>query len=117
VQILLEETVKAIGFRKQLMLHLQTSGGTQKLAITYSLESLFAVLYDKNNESTGTWTLTQTPVINAIIEHFLLGISAKAVTQEEIDKSVGKVEAAVRKLNDNLAFQLEDLLATLEGLA
>ena len=117
VQILIEETIKAITVRKQLMLDLQTSDGTKKLAISYSLESLFVVLYDKNNESIGTWTLTQTPVINAIIEHFLLGISAKAVTKEEIDKSVAKVEAAVTKLNDNLAFQLEDLLAALEGSA
>jgi hypothetical protein len=115
IKILIQDSLKAVNFRKQLMVDLITNGGgTQKLAITYSIDELFLAIYDGDGNSTATWTLTQTDVINAIIERYLLAISGKPIKKSDIDESVAKIKKAVSDLNSNLKFNLQEFLETLE---
>jgi hypothetical protein len=71
-------------------------------------------LYDGDGNSTAAWTLTQTDVINAIIERYLLAIAGEPITKEAIDQSVTKIIKAVADLNANLKFNLHDFLDTLD---
>jgi hypothetical protein len=115
VKILIQDSLKAINFRKQLLVDVLTNGGgSQKIAITYSLDGLLLALYDGDGNSTAAWTLTQTDVINAIIERYLLGIAGASITKEAIDQSVAKIKKAVADLNANLKFNLHDFLDTLD---
>lgn len=115
VKILIQDSLKAINFRKQLLVDVLTNGGgSQKIAITYSLDGLLLALYDGDGNSTAAWTLTQTDVINAIIERYLLGIAGAPITKEAIDQSVAKIKKAVADLNANLKFNLHDFLDTLD---
>jgi hypothetical protein len=115
IKILIQDSLKAINFRKQLLVDVLTNGeGSQKIAITYSLDGLLLALYDGDGNSTAAWTLTQTDVINAIIERYLLAIAGEPITKEAIDQSVTKIKKAVADLNANLKFNLHDFLDTLD---
>ncbi|RMG81072.1 MAG: hypothetical protein D6714_13565 [Bacteroidetes bacterium] len=114
VKLLIQESLKAVNFKKQLLLEMvHEDGGTQKLALTYSLDGLFVTLYGEDGTSVATWTLSQTEVLNAIIERYLLAISGNAISKEQIDQSVEKVKKAVNDLNTNAQFNLESFLDTL----
>ena len=116
VKILIQDSLKAVNFRKQLVLDtIDKDGNTQKIALTYSLDGLFVTIFDGDGKSTAAWTLTQTDVINAIIERYLLVISGQPVTKESIDKLNAKIKKAVTDLNANLAFDLQEFLEALEG--
>lgn len=117
VKFLIEKVLETIAARQQMIVvEIPTAaGGEKKLALTYALEGVFIELYDEENQSAGTWTLTQTPVIQAVMEYFLLGISEGPVDKPTIDAAVAKIKKAVKDLNDNLHFSLESLLESLEG--
>ena len=119
VKFLMEKALEAVAARQQMIvIEIPTAAGDEKkLALTYSLECVFIELYDENNQSSGTWTLTQTPVIQAIMEFFLLGISEGPVDKPTIDASVEKIKKAVSDINNNLHFTLEGLLEGLERKA
>ena len=113
---MIDDAFAAINFRKQLMIEvIDVAGNRQKLAINYSLDGLFVALYDKNGGTTGSWTLTQGPILEAIVNAFLTRIATKSVTKTEIDAAIAIIEAAVKDLNENKAFVLEELLGRLEG--
>ncbi len=103
-------SLQAVSFRKQLIIEvIEADGSRKKLVLTYALEGLFIKLYDKDNESAGTWTLTQTEVINALIEWYLLQLSQGPANQAEVDKALAAIDEAILKLNNNLAFSIEEL--------
>ena len=75
---------------------------------------MFLALYDETEGTIGSWTLTQTETLNAIIDFYLEGLSAVAVTKENIDDSITKIKKAVSDLNNDLKFSLQELLIALE---
>ncbi len=116
VKFLIEKSLEAVAVRQQ-MITIEipmATGGEKKLALTYSLECVFIELYDKNNQSAGSWTLTQAPAIQAIVEFFLMGIAKGPVDKPTIDASVDKIKQAVQAINNNLQFTVEGLLEELE---
>ena len=119
VVLIIETAIEAVALRKQLVdieFTVQTaSGSTRRIALTYSLEKLFIELYDEDNQSTGTWTLTQKDTINSILEYYILSIAEGPTTQEEIDAALEKIQSAITDINNNLASNLEDLLNELEN--
>ncbi len=118
IKYLIQEAILAVNVRKQLVVSIiTTGGGVQKLALTYSLEGLFVALYDESGGDIGSWTLTQTATLNAIIEHYLLFISEQPITKDNIDTSVGKIKKAASDLNKNLQFNLQDFLNSLNNQA
>ncbi len=88
---------------------IQQDGSRKQLVLSYALEGLFIKLYDKNNQSSGTWTLTQGEIITAVIDLFLLRLSQVPAQQEEVDKALQAIQSAIDKLNQNLAFSLAEL--------
>lgn len=103
-------SLQAVSFRKQLIIEIiEADGSRKKLVLRYALEGLFIKLYDKDNQSAGTWTLTQTEVINALIEWYLLQLAEGAANQAEVDKALAAIDEAITRLNNNLAFSIEDL--------
>ncbi len=113
--VLVESALQAVAFRKQLVIKfIDRDGEEQVLALTYSLEALFVTIYDKNGDTEGSWTLSQTPALNAIIELYLLKLSEQGASKESIEKATDKVEDAIKKINDDLAFTLHDLLGALQ---
>ncbi len=116
VKLLIQEALIAVNVRKQLAVNvISTSGNVEKLALTYSLEGLFITLFDESGGTIGTWTLTQTATLNAIIEHYLFYISQQSITKENLDKSIDKIKTAVADLNNDLQFTLQDFLISLEN--
>ncbi|GJM35397.1 MAG: hypothetical protein DHS20C18_43980 [Saprospiraceae bacterium] len=114
--VLVEAAMQAVAFRKQLVIKfIDLEGDEKQLALTYSLEALFMTIYDENGDSAGSWTLSQTATLNAIIECYLLRLSEQGATKENVKAAVAKVEGAIQKINADLAFTLEDLLVELEG--
>ena len=113
---ILNDVFDAVNFRKQWIVEIITpEGGSKKLAIEYSLEGLFIELYNKENGTIGTWSLTQGPTLEAIVHAFLIRISNRTINQAEIDEAIGMVKQAVQDLNENKAFILEDLLGRLSS--
>lgn len=103
-------SLEAVSFRKQLIIEIvEADGSRKKLVLSYALEGLFIKLYDEDNQSAGTWTLTQTEVIHALIEWYLLQLSEGPANQAEVDKALAAIDEAIVKLNSNLAFSIEDL--------
>lgn len=115
IQFLVRNSIKAVNARKQLVVKvISADGGVQQLALDYSLNGLFVALYDESGGTTGTWTLTQTETLNAIIEHYLGFISEQPVTKDQIDISTGKIKKAVADLNNDLQFNTQDFLSSLQ---
>jgi hypothetical protein len=111
---MIEDAFEAVNFRKDLVIQvINTDGNTQKLAISYSLDGLFVALYDTSGGKVGSWTLTQGPTLEAIVNAFLTRIATKTVNKTEIDTAIGIVKKAVKDLNENKAFLLEELLGSL----
>lgn len=107
---LIQASIEAVSFRKQLLIHVIMKDGSKKqLVLSYALSGLFIKLYDPANQSAGTWTLTQSEVITAVIDLFLLRLSNVPANQEEVDKALQVIAEAIDKLNQNLAFSLEEL--------
>lgn len=107
---LIQACLQAVSFRKQLLINVvMQDGSKKKLVLSYALEGLFIKLYDKDNQSAGTWTLTQSEVITAVIDLFLLRLSQVPASQGEVDKALKAIQSAIDKLNQNLAFSLEKL--------
>jgi len=116
VKFLIEKSLEAVAARQQMIVvEIPTAAGDEKkLALTYSLECVFIELYDEQNQSAGTWALTQAPAIQAVMEFFLLGIAEGPVDKPTIDASVEKIKKAVSDINNNLHFTLDGLLDGLE---
>ena len=116
IKLMIDAGLKAVAFRKQLVIKfVDNNNQEQQLVLQYSMDSLLGTLYNKDNQAVGSWTLTQTPVLNAIVDAFLTGIAKGAVSKDAVDASVGKVEKAIDDLGKDLAFNLNGLLAELEG--
>ncbi len=116
IKFLIQETLEAVNTKKQLAIKvISADGGVQQLALTYSLEGLFVALHDETGGTVGSWTLTQTATINAIIENYLMFISGQPVTKDRIDQSLKKVEKAVSDLNKDLHFDLQDFLTSFKN--
>ncbi len=116
VHTLVDAAIEAVNFRRTLLLNfVSEDGSTQRLAITYSLRGLFLTLYDKNKQSVGTWTLTQTPVINALLRAYLQRLARLPADKTHIDQALAPIQSAINDLNNDTAFVLEDLLDKLEG--
>ncbi len=110
IRRLIEACLQAVSFRKQLLINVvMQDGSRKKLILSYALEGLFIKLYDEDNQSAGTWTLTQSEVITAVLDLFLLRLSQVPATQEEVDKALQAIQEAIDKLDQNLAFSLEEL--------
>ncbi len=108
--------LKAVSFRQQWVIEvIRQDGQKQMLALNYALNGLFLELYDENNQSAGTWTLTQQEVISKVVDHFLLGLSEGPVTKESVDGSLAMIREAVEDINTNSGFAIEDLLMELEN--
>lgn len=108
--------LKAVAFRQQWVVEVvRQNGQKQTLALTYALNGLFLELYDENNQSAGTWTLTQNEVVSQVVDHFLLGLSEGPVTKESVDGSLDMIREAVEDINTNSGFAIDDLLAELEN--
>ncbi|MFT4758514.1 MAG: hypothetical protein ACI9XO_003421 [Paraglaciecola sp.] len=111
---MIEDAFAAVNFRKDLVIQLiNTDGNTRNIAINYSLNGLFIALYDTNGGTVGSWTLTQGPILEAIVNAFLTRISTKAVNKTEIDAAIALVKKAMKDLNENKEFVLEELLEAL----
>ncbi len=111
LQVLVESSLQAVAFRKQLVIkYIDQEGEEKQLALTYSLKALFITIYDKNGGTEGSWTLSQTNAINAIIELYLLKLSEQGANKETVKAATDKVDEAIQKINDDLAFTLHDLL-------
>lgn len=110
IRRLIQASIEAVSFRKQLLINVvMADGSQQQLVLSYALEGLFIKLYDADSQSAGTWTLTQSEVITAVIDLFLLRLSNVPANQEEVDKALAVISDAINKLNQNLAFSLEEL--------
>ena len=119
VVLIIETAIEAVALRKQLVdieFTVETDGGKEKrIALTYSLEKLFIVIYDENDQTAGSWTITQKDTLHAIIEYYLLSIAEGPTTEEEIEAALEKIQAAITDINNNLASNLEELLDELEN--
>lgn len=116
IKFLIKGAIRAVNGRKQLAVNLiSAGGGVQKLALTYSLEGLFVSLYDESGGTVGSWTLTQTETINAIVDHYLSYISEQPVTKAQLDESHGKIKKAVSDLNQNAQFNLHEFVNSLQN--
>jgi|GEM_PF-837297 len=114
IRQLILTSIEAVSFRKQLIIEVvESDGRRKKLVLTYALEGLFIKLYDEDNQSAGTWTLTQTAVITALVEWYLLQLAEVPANKAEVDKALAAIDEAIRKLNSNLAFSIEELQALL----
>lgn len=116
IRMLIENGLKAVSFRKNLVLEIvHKQGRRQVVALTYALEGLFVTLYqDEDAGETASWTLTQTNILDAILDSFLLGLVEGPITKEAINEALLPVKTAMQDLADNAAFTLEDLLDELE---
>lgn len=115
-RILLEEVLKVVSIRRNLIIQfVDTDGGSNKLILSYTLEGFFLTLYGSDNQSAGTWALTKTNVLNELIQHFLMRISEDSLNKDAIDKALKIIESAILDINNNLPFTLEGLLAKLEN--
>ncbi len=119
VVLIIETAIEAVALRKQLVeikFTIKTKKGkTKRIALTYSLEKLFIELYDEDDQSTGSWTLTQKDTLNAILEYYLLSIAEGETTEAEINAALEKIQAAITDINNNLASNIDDLLEELEN--
>ena len=116
IRSLIEESFKATSIKKELALPIETEPGVKhKLAIEYSLESFFVVLYDENNNETASWNLTQADVINALANYFLMAVSETKADKQSIDNQLKKFKSALDLYKQNLISTIEELLLSLES--
>jgi hypothetical protein len=117
IRLLIENGLKAVSFRKNLVIEVvHRQGRRQLIALTYALENLFITLYNEDEATeAATWTLTQTTVLDAILDSFLLGLVEGPITKEAIDEALRPLKDAIADLAGNVAFSLDELLKELEG--
>lgn len=116
LRLLIENVLKAVSFRKNLVLEVVSRQGRRQLiGLTYALEGLFVTLYSEDGtKEAASWTLTQTTVLDAILDSFLQGLVEGPITKEAIDEALEPVREAMEDLAENAAFSLDELLAELE---
>ncbi|MCB0630206.1 MAG: hypothetical protein R2824_26925 [Saprospiraceae bacterium] len=116
IRLLIENGLKAVSFRKNLVIEVvHKQGRRQIIALTYALENLLVTLYQEDEATeVATWTLTQTNVLDAILDNFLLGLVEGPITKAAINEALQPVKDAIADLANNTAFSLEDLLEELK---
>jgi len=107
-----EAALRAVNSSKQWII--QSSSGGQ-IILQFSLQQLILKLYDEENHPVATWTLTQIPNLNAIIEAFFSGLSERSIVEAFVEEALATVEEAIEMLENNKGFLIEDLLARLES--
>ncbi len=108
--------LKAVSFRLQWVVEVVKQGGNKKrLALNYAMNGLFLELYDENNQSAGTWTLTQGEVVTQVLDHYLQGLSDAPVTRDSVDGSLHIIREALEDINTNSGFSIDELLMELES--
>lgn len=115
VRLLITYGLRAVSFRRQLVVDVITEQGKKKLVLTYSLEALFITLYDEQNQSSGTWTLSQTEILHAVLDSYLMRLTEYPAEQASIDEAMAKIKDAIEDLNNNLAFSIDNLIEDLES--
>ena len=111
VNLLVQAGLDAVGQRKTLVLHIVTaSGNRQQLVLEYALGSLLVELYDTQQGTAGSWTLTDAETFRTLLSHYLLRLAVGPADQQTVDAIRQPIADAIKQINDNLAFSLEELI-------
>jgi hypothetical protein len=115
IETLIKESINSVDTRLNLAVTMITAAdGSQKLALNYSLDGLFAIVFDESNGTIGSWTLTQSNTLNTIIHYYLSFLTGQEVNKNGMDEAIAKIKKAMDDLNSGLLFKLQDLLDSLE---
>lgn len=115
VSLLIQDALHRATRQRNFMVKIKTSaGGQKKLALSYSLESFFLVIYEENDQSASQWYLTQTPVLEALLSHYLLWVSETPLQKEDIDKNTAHLRQAIAQWETNFNQNLRGILENLE---
>jgi len=109
--LLIQAGLDAVGQRQALVLHIVTAaGGRQQLVLEYALGSLLVELYDTQHGTAGSWTLTNAETLRTLLSHYLLRLAVGPADQQTVDAIRQPIGEAIQRINNNLAFSLEELL-------
>ncbi|HMQ48711.1 MAG TPA: hypothetical protein PKA00_15125 [Saprospiraceae bacterium] len=113
--LLIEDALHHATRQRDFLVKIKTSTGAQKkLALSYSLESFFIVIYDENSQSAAQWYLAQAPVLEALLSHYLQWVSEAPLQKENIDKSTESLRKAIAIWETDFNQSLKEILEQLE---
>ncbi len=115
LRVLLTEALVAsqqqMAFLKEIKLPSQNN---QDMAINLSLHEFVLVIYDSDLDTEVRWTLTQTNVIEALLEVFLLRVQRGGASVEAIQEATEKLKSTIREYRDQVLTTVDQLLASFE---
>jgi hypothetical protein len=111
VQLVMHQTLKAVGMRRQLLDRLPSA--EQETVLSYALDSLLGYLFHAEDSSV-RWAATKSKVLHLLIEHVLHKAAIGPADTGTIDGIMGKLREQLAKISDNETFDsvvfLQELL-------
>lgn len=112
ISFLVSKAMEAVSIRQHLILTVvRPDGEEEQLILLYTLSGIFLELYNKSDDTPGSWTLTETETLHNLLSAVLMRLAAGPADQLIADQLLNKIRQAVRQINDNLNFALDDLLS------
>ncbi|MCB0598111.1 MAG: hypothetical protein H6557_24250 [Lewinellaceae bacterium] len=115
IRRLFESALKIACRQRQFIVKIQTRERAHKqIMLRYSLESLFIVIYDENDEEESSWRLTQAEVASSIVDYYLELIAKTPGSKEDVGRALGQIRLAIAKWKQDFSKTLEEVLETLD---
>ncbi|MCB9265126.1 MAG: hypothetical protein H6558_08895 [Lewinellaceae bacterium] len=111
---MVESVLEAAYRQRQFIVKIQTREGAHyQIMLRYSLESLFILIYDENDDEETIWRLSQAEIITGIIDYYLLILTETPGSVEDVDKAVGHIREVITQWKKDLSRMLEEVLEEL----
>lgn len=100
----------------RLLIKVQESEyGHYHILLRFALEDLFILIFETEDDEAVLWHLSQTEVLVALTDYFLLLLSEEEGGLEAIPRAKARVLAAIEAWKADFRRTFEEVLATLEG--
>jgi hypothetical protein len=116
VRMLLQALLEAARRDWRFMVKVQASEyGHYHILMRFALEDLFILLYDSEQSEATRWHLSQRPVIEALVEYFLLLVSEEGGDLEAVARAKARLEEVVAIWQQDFRRTFEEVLEQLGG--
>jgi len=114
-RMLLVRGLEAVALRRQMMMQIHFPDGSKgELVITFSLQQIILVLHEQEDSPAIAWTVSQMPVLEAILDYFFDRISRSDLSPAAVEEGANRVREALTDYREGLIRSLEELLEILE---
>jgi hypothetical protein len=116
IRDLIDASLDAANRQRELLLHIETADGVKQLRLQYALEGFVAVLYQENGDEECAWHLSQTHVVNMLIDYYLAFLSGTPAQQQDLDDAQEQIRQAVAQWRADFSQSLAVILDKLGSL-